>query len=285
MYFFSHIPKTAGTSLGFIFEYMFNRETFWDYKEKYAPDEELCAHLRYFVNKNYISFIGGHISANQYKPLLAGTDIIYLFTARHPFSHFISKLNHDFQLAICNTSADVKIKLQDESITDKSNGTYSIPIAKVRDFFGIDSIFAIPSMRNYLKAYIEINGETPGDRVYPFLTDSLDISLQYFMWNEARHGISLIRKDPAIINPGFNVENSSREAIKHCMPVLNSAETRKYKLVLTKNDKEKISSFLEDSIRYYETIKTRHSNDIIQASDDGFSPVKSKSCAFAPLQS
>ena len=208
MYFFSHIPKTAGTSLGFIFEYMFNRETFWDYKEKYAPDEELCAHLRYFVNKNYISFIGGHISANQYKPLLAGTDIIYLFTARHPFSHFISKLNHDFQLAICNTSADVKIKLQDESITDKSNGTYSIPIAKVRDFFGIDSIFAIPSLRNYLKAYIEINGETPGARVYPFLTDSLYISLQYFMWNEARNGMSLIRKDPAMINPGFNVKNS-----------------------------------------------------------------------------
>ena len=140
-------------------------------------------------------------------------------------------------------------------------------------------------MRNYLKAYIEINGETPGARVYPFLTDSLYISLQYFMWNEARNGMSLIRKDPAMINPGFNVKNSSREAIQHCMPVLNSAETRKYKLVLTKNDKEKILSFLEDSIRYYEAIKTRHNNDIMQASVDGFSPVKPKCCAFFPLHS
>jgi hypothetical protein len=282
MYFFSHIPKTAGTSLGFILEYMFDRQTFWDYRETYAYDECLCNHLRSLSEKNYIRLIGGHISAKQYEPLISSMETIFLYTARDPYSHFISKLNHDFNNAIDKAGQSMIESVAHLSSFNRAKNTWDVPLSKVADIISIDSIFSQPSMQNYLKAYIEIGDAIPGTRVYPFLTDSIDLSLQYFVWNESRNGVSLQRRDPAAlaIIPARN-EAMSSKAERPPMPILNSGDSRKYSLILSDCDVERIGDFLSCSIEYYHGIRCLHKESIAAAEADGFKYYNSNLCAFA----
>lgn len=264
MYFFSHIPKTAGTTLGFILDYMFDRKSFWDYGEKYRDDPDLLMHIASLSRGGYLSLVGGHITASSYKSLLQSESAIFLYTARRPYDHFISKLNHDLNCAIAASPKEIKMRIASLSKKDSATNIAHVSLKDVSEIFLIDKIFGNKSMKNYLRSYIEADGVVPGIRSYPFFSDILDESLQFFVWKEYQYGVRLARKDPA------QEESTRSVGVQWLMPIFNSGLNREYAVLLAPDEKERIVEFLAESSNYYSSIRKQYSESLAAARREGF---------------
>lgn len=278
MYFFSHIPKTAGTALGFIFEYMFDRRTFWDYSETYCMPRGLGDHLRFLSKSGYLSLVGGHVTASSYRELFDSEEIVLLYTIRDPVSHFISKLNHDLNDSIDKLPPDEREHIERIAYHEEGIAKSLLSLSDVEKVFSIDSLFDDSTMHNYIKAFIEIDGIIPGERSYPFFADEMDLSLQYFIWEERRCGANLSRKDPALLL-------SSSLGLQWHMPILNSSANRKYMIALSNADSHEIRRFLEESIAYYNSLRREYSRRLDGARGNGFQHKKLATCEFKLSQS
>jgi len=90
-----HIPKTAGTSLGHLFDYGSGRRVLWDYKPDYsnALMEEPAYWLEHksFIERQF-DFIHGHFFYQKYADIFP--DAVYVTCLRHPVHRIVSQYNH-----------------------------------------------------------------------------------------------------------------------------------------------------------------------------------------------
>ena len=90
-----HIPKTAGTSLAYVFDYGSGRRIFYDYREDYsnATMDDLSWWTRHkdFLDKQF-DFIHGHFFYTKYAELFPDGD--FLACIRHPVDRILSQFNH-----------------------------------------------------------------------------------------------------------------------------------------------------------------------------------------------
>jgi hypothetical protein len=90
-----HIPKTAGTSLAYVFDYGSGRRIFYDYADDYsnAMMDNLAWWQRYkpFLEAKF-DFIHGHFFYRKYADLFP--DASYITCLRHPVDRIISQFNH-----------------------------------------------------------------------------------------------------------------------------------------------------------------------------------------------
>jgi hypothetical protein len=90
-----HIPKTAGTALGSMFDYGSGRRIFYDYKEDYSnatmDDLGWWREHKPFLERHF-DFIHGHFFYEKYAELFP--DGTFLTCLRHPVDRIISQFNH-----------------------------------------------------------------------------------------------------------------------------------------------------------------------------------------------
>src|SRR5579859_5671620 len=90
-----HIPKTAGTSLAYVFDYGSGRRIFYDYRDDYsnATMDDLAWWTQHkpFLERQF-DFIHGHFFYAKYAELFADAD--FLACIRHPVDRIVSQFNH-----------------------------------------------------------------------------------------------------------------------------------------------------------------------------------------------
>lgn len=90
-----HIPKTAGTTLGYLLDYGVNRRIFWDYSPEYDNvrkcDDPLFLKSIQFVDK-YFEVIHGHFYYTKYQNLFP--EARFITCLRHPVQRVISQFIH-----------------------------------------------------------------------------------------------------------------------------------------------------------------------------------------------
>ena len=94
MFVFVHIPKTAGTALGYGFDYSTNRRVFWDYSPNYEFPDKLQPEIRDHMDfiSTYFKAIYGHFFVTKYMETLP--DANYLTCIRQPVSRVVSQYFH-----------------------------------------------------------------------------------------------------------------------------------------------------------------------------------------------
>ncbi len=95
-----HIPKTAGTALGYTFDYGSGRRILYDYKDDYsnAKMDDLAWWMQHkpFMERRF-DFIHGHFFYEKYADLFPDGD--FLACLRHPVERIISQFNHVIEAA------------------------------------------------------------------------------------------------------------------------------------------------------------------------------------------
>ena len=90
-----HIPKTAGTSLGYLFDYGSGRRIMYDYKDDYSnalmDDPVYWRRHKPFIERQF-DFIHGHFFYEKYAEVFP--DAQYVSCLRHPVDRIISQYNH-----------------------------------------------------------------------------------------------------------------------------------------------------------------------------------------------
>lgn len=90
-----HIPKTAGTTLAYLFDYGCGRRIMYDYRDDYSnavmDDLEWWTAHKPFIEKQF-DFIHGHFFYSKYAELFP--DAEFLVCLRHPVDRIISQFNH-----------------------------------------------------------------------------------------------------------------------------------------------------------------------------------------------
>lgn len=90
-----HIPKTAGTTLGYLLDYGSNRRIFWDYSPDYTNvekcDDPLFLKSIQFVDTHF-EVIHGHFYYTKYQTLFPNARFITCM--RHPVQRVISQFIH-----------------------------------------------------------------------------------------------------------------------------------------------------------------------------------------------
>lgn len=90
-----HIPKTAGTTLAYIFDYGSNRRIMYDYRDDYTnstmDDLDFWRLHKPFIEKQF-DFIHGHFFYEKYADLFP--EGRFLVCLRHPVERIISQFNH-----------------------------------------------------------------------------------------------------------------------------------------------------------------------------------------------
>jgi hypothetical protein len=97
-----HIPKTAGNSLGLIFDRSFRRRIMYDYQD-YSYSQDILPEVRENAGfiRSYFDVLHGHFFASKYFD--AFPDAAFVATLRHPVdrivSQFLHELNEDSSLS------------------------------------------------------------------------------------------------------------------------------------------------------------------------------------------
>lgn len=90
-----HIPKTAGTSLGYLFDYGSGRRILFDYKDDYSnalmTEPAYWRRHKPFIERQF-QFIHGHFFYRKYADIFP--EARYLSCLRHPVDRIISQYNH-----------------------------------------------------------------------------------------------------------------------------------------------------------------------------------------------
>ncbi|MGE0715339.1 MAG: sulfotransferase family 2 domain-containing protein [Alphaproteobacteria bacterium] len=95
-----HIPKTAGTMLGYLFDFGSGRRLLWDYEDGYAnagePDPMMVRNLD-FVRSRFWG-IHGHFFFRKYAGVLP--DARFVTCLRHPVDRAVSQFRHEVYEAL-----------------------------------------------------------------------------------------------------------------------------------------------------------------------------------------
>ncbi|MCS6891290.1 MAG: sulfotransferase family 2 domain-containing protein [Rhodovarius sp.] len=95
-----HIPKTAGTLLGYILDHGLGRRVLWDYSDDYSAAEniqpELADHLDFI--KIWFRGIHGHFFYSKWAAVFP--DAKFITCLRHPVDRIISQYKHDLADAL-----------------------------------------------------------------------------------------------------------------------------------------------------------------------------------------
>jgi hypothetical protein len=89
-----HIPKTAGTSLGVVYDRCFNRRVFYDYEDYFKPQvvSKAVADNARFIESHF-KVVHGHFLAQKYFPVFPTAK--YVAVLRHPVDRVISQYAHE----------------------------------------------------------------------------------------------------------------------------------------------------------------------------------------------
>lgn len=89
-----HVPKTAGTTVGYILDYGYGRRVLWDYTDDYSNATQLDAltarHLEFI--ESWFRVIHGHFFYRKYAEVFPSAR--YIVTLRHPVSRIKSQFLH-----------------------------------------------------------------------------------------------------------------------------------------------------------------------------------------------
>jgi len=164
-----HIPKTAGTTLAYIFDYGSGRRIMYDYKADYSnavmDDLDFWRLHRPFIERQF-DFIHGHFFYRKYADLFPDAD--YLVCLRHPVERIISQYNHVLHEANPDDWQYRAITENDLDVVDYATFD-GVPDAQVR----------------------HVEGRAIEDFEFVFLTETLRLSMLAF---ESRYQFG--RQDP-----------------------------------------------------------------------------------------
>jgi hypothetical protein len=100
-----HIPKTAGTSLGYVLDHGLQRRVLWDYSDDYstanAVQPELAANLDFV--RSWFRAIHGHFFYTKWAETFPDARVITCL--RHPVDRIISQYKHDLADALAGGSS------------------------------------------------------------------------------------------------------------------------------------------------------------------------------------
>jgi len=97
---FIHIPKTAGTFLGYLFDHGSDRRILWDYSADYStaltPDHDIVAHAD-FISRWFWG-VHGHFYYRKYADVFPQAR--FITCVRHPVNRIISQFKHEVYDAV-----------------------------------------------------------------------------------------------------------------------------------------------------------------------------------------
>jgi hypothetical protein len=102
---FIHIPKTAGTFLGYLFDHGSGRRIFWDYSADYStaltPDPAVVAHADFI--SQWFWGVHGHFFYRKYADVFPRAR--FMTCVRHPVSRVVSQFKHEIYDAVRHESS------------------------------------------------------------------------------------------------------------------------------------------------------------------------------------
>jgi hypothetical protein len=206
-----HIPKTAGTTLAYIFDYGSGRRIMYDYKDDYSnatmDDPDWWQVHKPFIERQF-DFVHGHFFYSKYADLFPDAD--YLVCLRHPVERIISQFNH--VVAEANPH-DWQYRTIVEHALD------------VGDYAAFDGV------RDAQARHLE--GRAIEDYEFVFLSETLSLSLKAFQQH-----YDFGRQDPYM--PGT--------AANGALPKINA---RSDKLPVTQAQREKVYAAAEEDVVLY----------------------------------
>jgi hypothetical protein len=100
-----HIPKTAGTSLGYVLDHGLSRRVLWDYSDDYstanAIQPDLAANIPFV--RSWFRAIHGHFFYTKWADTFPDARVITCL--RHPVERIISQYKHDLADALAGASS------------------------------------------------------------------------------------------------------------------------------------------------------------------------------------
>lgn len=250
---FFHIPKTAGTTSGFILDYAFGRQSSWDYKETYC---EVSSDRFLFLNKGIslgmIRLYGGHVTYKSYEKVIQWNKSVTMATFRDPLEHFISKYNHDFNVFVA------KNKLFGDSLTkDAKPGQVLIEYSKVSKSFNINNLFR-DDLKDYLFSFLsDCKRIVNIDFLVPTFDIQKAMSLFFFRWNYMFPCHKIARRDPAFM-------------AGECFPKLNESGKRLYQVAFSNAELEEIKNFVSPGYQSYQLLLDSYNKSVCAAVELGF---------------
>lgn len=206
-----HIPKTAGTTLAYIFDYGSGRRIMYDYKDDYSnatmDDLGFWQEHKPFIERQF-DFIHGHFFYRKYADLFPDAD--YLVCLRHPVERIISQFNHVVSEANPND-------WQYRAIVE-----HGLDVADYAAFEGVHDAQAR-----------HLEGRRIEDYEFVFLSETLRLSLSAF---QARYGFG--RQDPYM--PGTAADGA--------LPTMNA---RTEKLAVSDAQRQKVYTTAAEDVDLY----------------------------------
>ncbi|MGQ7794586.1 sulfotransferase family 2 domain-containing protein [Faunimonas sp. B44] len=158
MYVSIHIPKTAGTSLGNIFDYCSGRRVFWDYSPSYDNAlviSPLIASGLPFICE-YFKFIHGHFYYRKYADTISSAK--FISCVRHPVKRIVSQYYH--------------VGLE------KANGDWRTPLIASGKMDAVEFASADPNTLNAMSVHLA--GREIEEYDFIFVTEKLHHSVEAF---------------------------------------------------------------------------------------------------------
>jgi len=206
-----HIPKTAGTTLAYIFDYGSGRRIMYDYKADYSnavmDDLDFWQLHKPFIERQF-DFIHGHFFYRKYADLFPDAD--FLVCLRHPVERIISQYNH---------------VLNEASPTDWQ---YRAIVDNGLDLVDYATFEGVPDAQAR-----HVEGRPIEDYEFVFLSETLKLSLSAF---QVRYGFG--RQDPYM--PGTPADGA--------LPTINA---RTEKVEVTQAQREKVYAIAAEDVDVY----------------------------------
>jgi Sulfotransferase family len=154
-----HIPKTAGTTIGYLFDYGSRRRILYDYAEDYgeSPDVEYYNRHRPFIDDHF-DFIHGHFHYRKYRDVFP--DAQYVSCVRNPVDRVISQFLH---IAMERSSGQSEMILNGTLALEEYASNYNIGNAQTvflrgRDLSDYDFIFITEQLAESFACFQKMTG-------------------------------------------------------------------------------------------------------------------------------
>jgi hypothetical protein len=153
-----HIPKTAGTSLGYMLNQSNGMRVFFDYDPQYRYARDLCPLVEEYFGfiTQYFRAIHGHFHYVKYAERLP--DAAFITCVRHPVARAISQFKH---VAALPDGAD-----------------WRGPLIRSGEMSVVDFVASDDNIRQAMTIHLE--GRTIEDYDFVFITERLEKGLRMF---------------------------------------------------------------------------------------------------------
>lgn len=213
-----HIPKTAGTTIGYILDYGTRRKVFYDYEEIHNPEmlEKEISYLQ--ENKDFIEnrfeLIHGHFKYRKYANIFPNAK--YLVCLREPVSRMISQYYHIIQEANPNHWLYERIMTGQLSITQFASMKHLVNVQE-----------------DYCR------GKDLEDYDFIFISENLPQSIYKF---QKKFGFQ--RNDPYMVFSG-------KESIPNTNPKTARKTKIPKKLIVTDEQRKQLKDILREEREFY----------------------------------